>query len=45
MKESTLIKMQNELKELQEFVVMMHFQLKELNKKKDGVSETKTPRK
>jgi hypothetical protein len=42
MKESTLIKMQKEIKELQEFVVMMHFQLKELNKNKDAVSKTKT---
>lgn len=42
MKESTLIKMQKEIKELQEFVVMMHFQLKELNKEKDAVSKTKT---
>ena len=42
MKESTLINMQKEIKELQEFVVMMHFQLKELNKNKDAVSKTKT---
>lgn len=30
MKESTLIKMQKEIKELQQFVVMIHYQLKEL---------------
>jgi hypothetical protein len=30
MKESTLIKMQKEIKELQQFVVMVHYQLKEL---------------
>lgn len=35
MKESTLIKMQRELKELQEFVVMLHFEIKSL---RDGES-------
>lgn len=35
MKESTLIKMQRELKELQELVVMLHFELKSL---RDGDS-------
>tara|TARA_A100000171_G_scaffold52975_2_gene74821 strand:- start:3518 stop:3643 length:126 start_codon:yes stop_codon:yes gene_type:complete len=41
MKESTLLKMQKEIKDLQEFVVMMHFQLKELTKK-NGKTESKS---
>lgn len=39
MKESTLIKMQRELKELQEFVVMLHFEIKALKENE----ETKSP--
>lgn len=35
MKESTLVKMQRELKELQEFVVMLHFEIKALKDDKE----------
>ena len=35
MKESTLIKMQREIKELQEFVVMLHFEIKALKDDKE----------
>jgi hypothetical protein len=42
MKESTLIKMQRELKELQEFVVMLHFEIKSLRDGKDDKKRKET---
>jgi len=42
MKESTLIKMQRELKELQEFVVMLHFEIKSLRDAKDDKKRKET---
>tara|TARA_R100000278_G_C5403086_1_gene140288 strand:- start:124 stop:255 length:132 start_codon:yes stop_codon:yes gene_type:complete len=41
-KESKLIKMQKEIKELQDFVVMLHFELKSLRDGKDDKKRKET---